>query len=103
MQKYCGRRLDLPEEQAELWGAKPQLDCLLSLLHAVEIVGLGTLLDLQLIRWVLSNSPVLETMKIYTNKFVEEEVVLMITNELLQFQGAYARVEIMYLGHYREL
>ena len=61
------------EEEAEFWGAKTQFDHILSNLHTVVIIGLAMLLDLEFIRCILSNSPMLETMKIYTNKYVEDE------------------------------
>ena len=88
------------EEEAEFWGAKTQFDYILSNLHTVVIIGLAMLLDLEFKRCILSNSPVLETMKIYTNNYVEDEELLMIMKKLLQFQRAYARVEIIYVGHY---
>ncbi|RWR94535.1 F-box/FBD/LRR-repeat-like protein isoform X1 [Cinnamomum micranthum f. kanehirae] len=110
--KYCvdykGRRDgllreegDISGEQAELCGVKTESDCFLSHLHAVEIIGIAMLSDLKFIRCILSNAPVLETMKIYTNRHVEAEKVLTILEELFRSQQASTWAEIIYLGHYK--
>lgn len=56
------------------------------------------LLDLEFIGCILSNAPVLETMKVYTNENVEDEEVPRLLDELLRFQRA-STAEIKYLGH----
>ncbi|RWR81311.1 F-box/FBD/LRR-repeat-like protein isoform X1 [Cinnamomum micranthum f. kanehirae] len=94
-------RINLLEEGAKFWGELTRFDCLLNHLRAVEIIGLGMLLDLELIKCMLSNAPILEKMIIYTNEFVEAEEVLRIQTELLQFQRASAQARIIYLGHYK--
>ncbi|RWR81288.1 F-box/FBD/LRR-repeat protein [Cinnamomum micranthum f. kanehirae] len=92
-------RYDLFEEEGDFWGAETQFDCLLSHLRTVEVFGVATLLDLVFIRCILSNAPVLEIMKIYTNDYVEAEEVSRILKELLRFRRA-STAEILYLGHY---
>ena len=92
---------DISGEQAELCGVKTQSDCFLSHLHSVEIIGIAMLSDLKFIRCILSNAPVLETMKIYTNRHVEAEKVLTILEELFRSQQASTWAEIIYLGHYK--
>ncbi|RWR94533.1 F-box/FBD/LRR-repeat-like protein isoform X1 [Cinnamomum micranthum f. kanehirae] len=91
---------DLSGEQVELYGVKTQFDSFLCHLHAVEveITGLAMLLDLQFIRWILSNAPALKTIKIYTNVYVEAETVSRILKELLQSRRASPQAEIIYLG-----
>ncbi|XXG44262.1 hypothetical protein AAC387_Pa01g4115 [Persea americana] len=91
-------RFVLSEEDGEFWGAVTQFDCLLSHLRTVEIFGLAMLLDLEFIGCILSNAPVLETMKVYTNENVEDEEVPRLLDELLRFQRA-STAEIKYLGH----
>ncbi|XXG43989.1 hypothetical protein AAC387_Pa01g3896 [Persea americana] len=93
-------RYDLLAEGAEFWGAETQSDCLLSHLRAVEIVGLALLVDLKFIRYILTNAPVLETMKIYTCQFVEAKEVSRILEELFRFQRA-STAKIIHLGHYK--
>ena len=93
---------DLSGEHVELYGVKTQFDCFLCHLHAVEIIGLAMSLDLQFIRWILSNAPVLKTIKIYTNVYVEAEKISRILKELLQARRASSHAEIIYLGHYEE-
>ena len=95
-------RPDLSEEEAEFWGVKAESDCLLSHLHDVEIIGLAMLLDLEFVKFILSNAPVLKTMKIHTHEFAEVEEVSRILMELLRFQWVYARAEIIYIGPYKE-
>ena len=94
-------RINLLEEGAKFWGELTRFDCLLDHLRAVEIIGLGMLLDLEFMKCMLSNAPILEKMIIYTNEFVEAEEVLRILMELLQFQRAFAQARIIYLGHYK--
>ncbi|RWR94498.1 putative ubiquitin-protein ligase [Cinnamomum micranthum f. kanehirae] len=71
-------------------------------IKAVEIIGIAMLSDLKFIRCILSNSPVLETMNVYTNRNVGAEKVLTILEELLRSQPASTQAEITYLGHYEE-
>ncbi|RWR81289.1 F-box/FBD/LRR-repeat protein [Cinnamomum micranthum f. kanehirae] len=91
-------RFDLSEEYGEFWGAVTQFDCLLSHLRTVEIFGLAMLLDLEFIGCILSNAPVLETMKVYTNENVKNEDVPRLLDELMHFQRA-STAEIKYMGH----
>ncbi|RWR81201.1 F-box/RNI-like superfamily protein isoform 1 [Cinnamomum micranthum f. kanehirae] len=95
-------RFNLTEEEASFWGAKIQFDCLLNHLHAVEIIGLALSMDLEFVRYILSNAPVLETMKVYTYEYLEEQEVSRIKNELMRFRRASTRAEIIYYGHYKE-
>eukprot|EP00268_Persea_americana_P044293 TRINITY_DN4477_c0_g2_i2.p1 TRINITY_DN4477_c0_g2~~TRINITY_DN4477_c0_g2_i2.p1 ORF type:complete len:193 (+),score=22.73 TRINITY_DN4477_c0_g2_i2:588-1166(+) len=93
-------RYDLLAGGAEFWGAEAQPDCLLSHLRAVEIVGLALLVDLEFLRYILSNASVLETMKIYTCQFVEAKEVSRIMEELSRFRRA-STAKIIHLGHYK--
>lgn len=95
-------RYNLTGEEASFWGAKIQFDCLLNHLHAVEIIGLALSMDLEFVRYILSSAPVLETMKVYTYKYLEEKEVSRIKNELMRFRRGSMRAEIIYLGHYKE-
>lgn len=90
---------ELLEEGAKFWAELTQFNCLLNHLRAVEIIGFGILSDLEFIKCILSNAPVLEKMIIYTNEYAEAEEVSRILSELTQFQGASAQARIMYLGH----
>ena len=85
---------DLSGEHVELYGVKTQFDCFFCHLHAVEIIGLAMSLDLQFIRWILSNAPVLKTIKICTNVYVEAEKISRILKELLQFLLVSTRAQI---------
>lgn len=67
----------------------------------MEIIGFGILSDLESIKCVLSNAPVLEKMIMYSNEYAAAEEVLSILTELMQFQGPSAQARIMYLGHYK--
>ncbi|RWR81200.1 F-box/RNI-like superfamily protein isoform 1 [Cinnamomum micranthum f. kanehirae] len=99
---YDDERFNLTEEEASFWGAKIQFDCLLNHLHAVEIIGLALSMDLEFVRYILSSAPVLETMKVYTYEYLEEQEVSRIKNELMRFRRASSRAEIIYLGHYED-
>ena len=85
------------------WVAQTQFDCLFCHLQAVEIIGIcGMLLDLEFIRYILANAPVLETMKIYVNNAVGAKEVSRILEELLRFRRDSPQAEIIYLRHYKE-
>ncbi|XXG83394.1 hypothetical protein AAC387_Pa10g1159 [Persea americana] len=87
----------LPGTEAEFWGAETRFDFSLSHLQKVEINGLTTSFNLEFIRYILSNAPVLETMKIYTDKYVGVEVSEILA-KLFRFRRASARAECIYLG-----
>ena len=89
---------DLPGTEAEFWGAETRFDFSLGHLQKVEIIGLTTSFNLEFIRYILSNAPVLETMKIYTDKYVGVEVSKILA-KLFQFRRASAQAECIYLGH----
>ncbi|XXG83417.1 hypothetical protein AAC387_Pa10g1176 [Persea americana] len=96
---YGGADDDLSGKEAEFWGEETPFDFSLSHLQTVEITGLTASFNLEFIRYILSNAPVLETMKIYTNRRVEIEEVSRILAELFLFRRASAQAKCMYLGH----
>ncbi|KAJ4953491.1 hypothetical protein NE237_030323 [Protea cynaroides] len=81
----------------DLQKAKDQLKCTFNKLRIVKISSLlGREFELELIKFILANSPVLETMNISPSGNCIDKVLML--KELLRFKRASPQAEIVYLN-----
>ena len=96
-EKYCGcdDEKDLTYNRIE-----DSEDCTIDHLEIVTFSNFkGFKAEMELVKFILSHSPLLKTMSIHRNTDVKEDVALTVAEEIMQYSRASSRAQIIDLEH----